>query len=51
MGFSRQEFGVGSHSLPQGIFLTQVWDLGILQCRLILYHLRHQGMAPSKRKV
>ena len=35
--------GVGSHSLLQGIFLTQGWNLGLLHCRQILYHLSHQG--------
>ena len=34
--------GVGSHSLLQGIFLTQGLNLGFLWCRQILYHLRHQ---------
>ena len=35
--------GVGSHFLLQGIFPTQVLNPGLLQCRWILYHLRHQG--------
>ena len=35
--------GVGSHSLLQGIFLTQGSNLGLLNCRQILYHLSHQG--------
>ena len=35
--------GVGSSSLLQGIFLTQRWNLGLLHCRWILYHLSHQG--------
>ena len=34
--------GVGSHSLLQGIFPTQGWNLGLLHCRQILYHLSHQ---------
>ena len=34
---------VGSHSLLQGIFLTQVLNSGLLLCRLIHYHLNHQG--------
>ena len=34
---------MGSHSLPQGIFPTQGWKLGLLHCRKILYHLSHQG--------
>ena len=46
MGFSKQEYsrqGVGSHSLFQGVFLTQGSNLGLLHCRRILYHLRDQG--------
>ena len=35
--------GVGSHSLLQGIFLTQGSNLGLLHCRQILYRLSHQG--------
>ena len=35
--------GVGSHSILQGIFLTQGSNTGLLQCRQILYHLTHQG--------
>ena len=34
--------GVISHSLLQGIFLIQRLNLGLLHCRQILYHLRHQ---------
>ena len=34
---------VGSHSLFQGIFLTQKLNPGLLHCRQILYHLSHQG--------
>ena len=33
---------VGSHSLLQGIFLTQALNLGLLHCRQILYHLNYQ---------
>ena len=33
--------GVGSHSLLQGIFLTQGLNLGLLHCRQILYCLSH----------
>ena len=33
--------GVGSHSLLQGIFLTQELTLGLLHCRQILYCLSH----------
>ena len=34
--------GVGSHSLLQGIILTQELILGLPHCRQILYHLSHQ---------
>ena len=34
--------GVGFHALPQGIFPTQGWNPGLLQCRRILYCLSHQ---------
>ena len=34
--------GVGYHSLLQGIFLTQEWNLGLLLCRQILYSLSHR---------
>ena len=34
---SGKNTGVGSHSLPQGIFLTQGLNLGLLHCRQILY--------------
>ena len=33
---------VGSHSLLQGIFLTQGLNLGLLHCGQILYLLSHQ---------
>ena len=43
IGFSVVEnTGVGSHSLLQGIFLTQGLNLGLLHYRQILYHLSHQ---------
>ena len=32
---------MGSHSLLQGIVLTQGSILGLLHCRQILYHLSH----------
>ena len=35
--------GVGSHSLFQGIFLTQGSNPSLLHYRQILYHLSHQG--------
>ena len=41
MEFSRQNTGVGCHSLPQGIFLTQGLNPGLLRCRQILYQLSH----------
>ena len=41
-GFPGKNTEVGSHSLP-GIFLTQGLNLGLLHCRQILYHPRHQG--------
>ena len=41
MGYSIT--GVGCHSLLQGIFLTQGFNLGLLHYRWTLYHLSHQG--------
>ena len=38
-----QNTGVGSHSLLQGIFLTQGLNPGLPHCGWILYHLSHQG--------
>ena len=38
--------GVGSLSLPQGIFLTQESNRGLLHCRRILYQMNDQG-SPS----
>ena len=35
--------GVSSCSLLQGIFPTQEWNLGLLHCKQILYHLSHKG--------
>ena len=43
MGFSRQEYGVGCHSLLQGIFQTQGSNPGLLHCRQTLYCLSHWG--------
>ena len=40
--FSRQNTRVGSHSLLQGIFLTQRSSPGLLHWRQILHHLNHQ---------
>ena len=39
--------GVGSHSLLQGLFLTQGSTLDLLHCRQILFHLSHQGSPSS----
>ena len=36
MEFSRQEYGVGCHSLLQGIFPAQISNLSLLHCRQIL---------------
>ena len=49
MGFSRQEYGVGSHFLLQGIFPTQGSSLGLLYYRQILYHLSHLGSPRGPR--
>ena len=43
MEFSRQESGVGCHSLLLGILPTQGLNLHLLHCWQILYHLRYQG--------
>ena len=43
MEFSRQEYWSGYQFLLEGIFLTQSSNLVLLHCRLILYHLSHQG--------
>ena len=39
---------MGCHALLQGIFLTQGLNLGVLNCRQILYHLSHQGSLTEK---
>ena len=50
--FLGKSTGVGCHFLLQGIFPTQEWNLGLLHCRQILYHLRHQGSPfPAKFRV
>ena len=46
---------MGCHFLLQGIFLSQGWNMGLLHCRQILYHLSHQGSpyvyyTPIKKK-
>ena len=38
-----KNIGVGYHFLLQQIFPTQGWNMGLLHCRQILYHLSHQG--------
>ena len=38
-----QNTGVGSLSLLQGIFPTQILNLGLPHCRQILYQLSHKG--------
>ena len=43
-----QSTGVGSFSFLQGIFLTQGSNPGLLHCRLVLYHLSHQGSPEQK---
>ena len=48
MELSRKEYWCGYHSLPQGIFLTQGSNLGLLHCRWILYHVNHQGSLETR---
>ena len=36
--------GVGCHALLQGIFADKGWNLHLLHCRQILYHLSYQGI-------
>ena len=38
------------HSLLQGNFPTQGWNLGLLLCSQILYRLSHQGTIPPLAK-
>ena len=45
--FSRQEYGLGSHSILQGIFLIQGTNQDIPHCKQILYCLSHQGSTPG----
>ena len=42
---------VGSHSLLQGIFLTQGQNPDLLHCGQILYHLSYQGSPEVYRQV
>ena len=46
MEFSRQDTGVGSCCLLQGIFSTQGSNLDLLHCGQILYHLSHIPLGP-----
>ena len=48
MELSRKDTGVGSHSLFQGIFLTQGLNSGLLHCRQILYLLSHGIISCAK---
>ena len=48
---SGKNTGLGSYSLLQGIFLTQGLNLGLLNCRQILYHLSHQGSPSNQRNI
>ena len=41
--FPGKNMGVDSHSLLQGIFLTQELNLDLLHCKQILYHLSQPG--------
>ena len=46
LNFPSKNTGVGSHSLLQGIFLTQGSNPGLLHCRQIIYLPSHEG-SPS----
>ena len=48
--FPGKNTGVGSHSLLQGIFPTQSWNLGLLHCRQILYSPSHFILVVFNRK-
>ena len=50
MEVSRQNTGVGSLSLLQGIFLTQESNQGLLHCRWVLNQLSYQG-SPDDREL
>ena len=41
--YPRQNTGVGSRFLLQGIFPTRGWNPGLLHCRQIHYKLSHKG--------
>ena len=42
---------VGSHSLLEGIYLTQELNLDLLHCSQILYHLNYQGSPVLEKKL
>ena len=46
-----QNTGVGSLSLPHGIFPTQRSNPGLLHCRRILYQLSHKGSPKTNLKI
>ena len=46
-----QNTGVGSLSLPQGIFPTQGLNPGLLHCRWILYQLSQMGSPLLKKQI
>ena len=46
-----QNTGVGSLSLPQGIFPTQESNQGLLSCMQIVYQLSYQGMKKGRHYV
>ena len=43
MGFSSQEYWMGSLFLLKGIFPAQGWNPGLPHCKRILYQLSHKG--------
>ena len=48
MEFSRQGYWSGLPFPSPGDLLTQEWNLCLLHCRQILYHLTHQRSPPSQ---
>ena len=50
MRFSKKEYWSGSHSLLQGIVLTQRSNLGLSHCWQILYHISHQRSPYTTQK-
>jgi len=49
MNSPNKNLGVVSHSLLQGIFLTQGSNKSLLHYRWVLYHLSHQGSSGDSR--